>query len=96
MILYQQMILYLHGSIGDTHYENYSFPDKTGKLGTYEAIDLFPKTDFLISIWLLNPLGDVPKYIERLQKNFWKPLIYVSVQKLRTLESYPLVKLKLN
>ena len=50
MILYQQMILYLHGSTGDTHYENYSFPDKIGKLGTYEAIDLFPKTDFLISI----------------------------------------------
>ena len=34
----------------------------------YWIIVLVPKTDFLISMWQPNPLGDAPKYTKRLQK----------------------------
>ena len=35
------------------------------------SLDSFPKTDFLIRMWLI-PLGDSPKYIKWLQKNCLK------------------------
>ena len=45
------------------------FPGQSWTLGTYEAVQSFPKTDLLIGISLPNPLRTVLKYIRQLQKN---------------------------
>ena len=39
------------------------------KLVSYYIIYFFSNRDFLIRMSPSNPLGDAPKYIERLQKN---------------------------
>ena len=38
-----------HGSTGDL-LRKQEFPGQNGKVGTYETVDQFPKTDFLIHI----------------------------------------------
>ena len=71
---------------------------KTGGVirGDYCSIELLPKTDFLIRMRQLNPLGDAPEYIERLQKTCLKASHLPFLKKLETLETYSTVKLQLN
>ena len=61
----------MHGSMGDPLCVR-EFPGQNGKVGTYEAVDSFPKVGILISMWLPYPLGNAPKFVERLQKNCLK------------------------
>ena len=65
------MILYLHRSMGDP-LRKWEFSRKNGTVGTYENVDSIAKADFLVRVWLPNPLGDAPNYFEGLQKNCMK------------------------
>ena len=39
---------------------------------TYEAVNSFPKAEFLIRMGPPSPLSDSPKYIEQLQRDYLK------------------------
>ena len=55
------------------------FPGQNEKVVTYEAVDSFPKTDFLKRMRLPNPLDNTPEHIEQLQRNCLK-VSYLFVQ----------------
>ena len=59
-------------------------------------IGLVPKTDFTIRMWKPNPLGDAPKYIEKLQKTYLIVSHLPLFKNIETLETYAPVKLQLN
>ena len=47
-------------------------------------------------MWQSNPPGNAPNILNEFRKHAWKPLIYLFLKKLETLESYSPVKLQLN
>ena len=59
------------------------FLRQNGKVGTYRAVDSFPKKGCLIRVCVPNPLGDAPKYIKRLHKNCLKASHLLLCSKLR-------------
>ena len=61
----------VHSSMGDPPQKG-KFAEHNGKVVTYEDVDLFPKPNFHMRIWLPNPLGDASKSIEWDQKNCLK------------------------
>ena len=47
-------------------------------------------------MWQPNPVGDAPKYIEKLQKTYLKASHQALFKNIETLETYTPVKLQLN
>ena len=69
IIWFQQKILFMLSSKVDP-LQKMEFPRQNRRVGTNEAVKWFPETDFLICMWLANPLEDALKYIKQLQKKW--------------------------